>query len=227
MLEVHLLHKGIRGFSEFLLHLFTITVGLLIAVQIESFVEWRHHLHVAEEARVALRQEIENNLKDFKQMKPGLKMWREEIDTDLAALQRIQEHPNDPKAQHVTMTISFSSVTQPDTAWKTAQMTGALAYMPYEEAERYSGIYQAQAVLLALQNKPMEDVAAINGLIAKYHWHHSGKITAEQASQMAEILGQMRQYLAVGNSLLEVCIDQNQSFLENRKPQNNFTETTH
>ncbi len=44
MLDVHLPHK-LHGFWEFLLHLFTITVGLLIAVQIESFVEWRHHLH--------------------------------------------------------------------------------------------------------------------------------------------------------------------------------------
>jgi len=55
MLDIHLPHKSIRGFSEFLIHLFTITVGLLIAVQIESFVEWRHHLHLAEEARVAMR----------------------------------------------------------------------------------------------------------------------------------------------------------------------------
>jgi len=30
-----------HGFGEFLLHLFTITAGLLIAVQIESCVEWR------------------------------------------------------------------------------------------------------------------------------------------------------------------------------------------
>ncbi len=32
MLDIHLPHKSIRGFSEFLIHLFTITVGLLIAV---------------------------------------------------------------------------------------------------------------------------------------------------------------------------------------------------
>jgi hypothetical protein len=49
----------------------------------------------------------------------------------------------------------------------------------------------------------------------------------EQASALAEILGQMRQYLAVGDSYLEVCVDQNQSFLENRKPRENFSETLH
>ena len=227
MLDIHLPHKGIHGFSEFLIHLFTITVGLLIAVQIESFVEWRHHLHVAEEARASLRKEIEQNLQDFKKMQPGLKAWEEQTDADLAAMQDIHDHPNDPKAQHASITLTFSIIGMPDTAWKTAQATGALAYMPYEEAERYSSIYQTQAQLLALQYKPMEEVAAINGLIAKYHWGHSGKITAAQASAVAEILGQTKLYLSNGESMLQVCIEQNQAFLENRKPRSNFTEQAH
>ena len=84
---------------------------------------------------------------------------------------RIQEHPNDPKAQHTTLTVHFSSISLPDTAWRTAQSTGALAYMPYEEAEQYSSIYQTQAALLALQSKPAEDVAGIIGLVARYNFH--------------------------------------------------------
>jgi hypothetical protein len=32
MLDVHLSHKPLHGVWEFLLHLFTITVGLLIAI---------------------------------------------------------------------------------------------------------------------------------------------------------------------------------------------------
>jgi len=227
MLDVHLPHKGIHGFAEFLIHLFTITVGLLIAVQIESFVEWRHHIYLAAEARASLRTEIEQNMRDFKKMQPGLKAWEEQTDADLAAMQRIQDHPNDPKAQHASLTLTFSIVSMPDTAWKTAQATGALAYMPYEEAERYSSIYQAQAELLALQNKPMEEVAAVNGLIAKYHWRHSGKITAEQASAVAEILGQTKLYLSNGESMLQGCIEKNQAFLENRTPRDNFGETLH
>src|ERR1017187_917972 len=99
MLDIHLPHKSIRGFSEFLLHLFTITVGLLIAVQIESFVEWRHHLHLAEEARMALRVEIENNLKELKKHLPEVRMFRQRIDSDLAILSLIQEHRNIPKDQ--------------------------------------------------------------------------------------------------------------------------------
>ena len=223
MLDIHLPHKSIRGFSEFLIHLFTITVGLLIAVQIESFVEWRHHLHLAEQARVALRAEIESNLKDLRGIQPGLKKWQDEIDADLAAMQRIQDHPDDLKAQHTSLAVNASGVTLDDTAWRTAQSTGALAYMPYEEAERYTNIYQAQSNLQAMEDKPMEDVAAILGLIKKFNFDKaSGKITAEQAGAVAEKLGQMRVHLATGDALLRVDIEHSAAFLENRHPNGDF-----
>jgi hypothetical protein len=228
MLDIHLPRK-IHGFGEFLLHLFTITVGLLIAVQIESCVEWRHHLHLAEEARVALRAEIEHNLEQLKGVQPGLKVWREQIDADLKMMQRIQDNPNDSMAQHASLTVNSSGISFPDTAWRTAQSTGALAYMPYEEAERYSSIYQAQAALLALEEKPREDVVEIVGLIDKYRFHSgpSSKITAEQAGALAEKFGQMRMHLADGDTLLQVAIELDEAYLENRKPRSNFSEILH
>ncbi len=227
MLEIHLPHKSLHGFGEFLLHLFTITVGLLIAVQIESFVEWRHHVHLAEEARAALRIEIEHNLKDLKDAQAGLKPWRDQIDADLAAMQRIQEHPDDPKAQHPTLNLNASGVTLDDTAWKTAQTTGALAYMPYEEAGRYARIYQSQAMLLAAEDKPLEDVAGMVGLLHKFHWEKSSKITREQASDMAERLGRMDLHLTNGDTLLEAAVEQAEAFLQNRAARTSFTGTLH
>jgi len=224
MLDIHLPHKSIRGFSEFLIHLFTITVGLLIAVQIENFVEWRHHLHLAEEARVALRAEIKHNLKDLRGIQPGLKAWQNQIDADLAVTKRIQEHPNDPAAQHASLAVNSGGVTLDDTAWRTAQSTGALAYMPYEEAERYTNIYQAQSNLQAMEDKPLEDVAAILGMIEKFNFHSaSSKITAEQAGALAEKFGQMRVHLATGDTLLRIDIENSAAFLENRQPNKDFS----
>jgi hypothetical protein len=229
MLDVHLPHKGIKGVWEFFIHLFTITVGLLIATQIESCVEWRHHVHLAEEARQSLRAEIQHNLNDLKQALPALKQWRAQIDTDLEEMERIQEHPEDIKNQHATLAISFSAAILHDTAWRTAQSTGALAQMPYEEAERYTGIYQAQAALMAIEDKPLEDVAAINGMIAKFNYHSnpSSRITREQASALAEKLGQMRMHLSIGASLLQADMELSSAYLENREPRHDFTETLH
>lgn len=227
MFDIHLPHKSIHGIWEFFLHLFTITVGLLIAVQIESCVEWRHHVHLAEEARAALRAEIERNLKDLKAAQSGLKAWRASNDADLAAMRRIQDHPNDPEAQHADLSVNASGITLANTAWKTAQSTQALAYMPYEEAERYSEVYQAQAALLAMEDKPQEDAAQILGLIEKLNFHssRSHKITAAEAGELAEKFGQMRLHLANGDTLLQMSIEQSEAFLENRKARENFQET--
>ena len=78
-----------------------------------------------------------------------------------------------------------------------------------------------------MQNKPSEEVAAALGLVEKFHGSKSDNITADQAGQMAEILGRMRQYLSLGDSLLQACIELNQAFLEKRQPQKTFTETLH
>jgi hypothetical protein len=218
MLDVHLPHK-LHGAGEFFLHLFTITVGLLIAVQIESFVEWRHHLHLAEEARAELRLEIAHNLEDYKQMLPGLKVYRQKIDVDLDILRLIQEHRTVSKEQLDKFGVSTGSAELNDTAWKTAQTTGALAYMPYEEAEAYSSIYQSQAALLAMADKPMEEGDTFVGLLAKFHLQAGelSKLNAEQASEIAEILGRMRMQMAVADTQLQNNIEGNSAFLEHRK----------
>jgi hypothetical protein len=218
MLDVHLPHK-LHGFWEFLLHLFTITVGLLIATQIESCVEWRHHVHLAEEARMELRAEIESNLKQLKQHLPEVKRFRQIIDTDLAILRIIQQHQKVPQDQMAHFTVRTGSVDLSDTAWKTAQTTGALAYMPYEEAEEYASIYQAQSSLLSLEEKPGEEFRALIGLEAKFFPLRGNldKLTAEQAGDYAEILGRMRAQMAEADTQLQNTIEKGSAYLENRK----------
>ena len=39
MLDVHPPHEKMHGFKDFLLHLFTITIGLLIALGLEGYAE--------------------------------------------------------------------------------------------------------------------------------------------------------------------------------------------
>jgi hypothetical protein len=168
--------------------------------------------------------EIEHNLKDLRGIQPGLKDWRDQIDADLAVTKRIQEHPNDPAAQHGSLAVHSGGVTLDDTAWRTAQSTGALAYMPYEEAERYTNIYQAQSNLQAMEDKPLEDVATILGMIEKFNFHSaSSKITAEQAGALAEKFGQMMVHLATADTLLRIDIENSAAFLENRQPNKDFS----
>jgi hypothetical protein len=224
MLDVHAPHGKIHGYGEFFVHIFTITVGLLIATQIESCMEWRHHVHLAEDARTSLHWEILRNLADMKDAQSGQTKWRQEVGDDLKALSRIQDHPNDPDAQHAKLAFNFHSIDLRDTAWRTAQTTGALAYMPYEEAQRYSEIYRSQDQFLATQEKPRDDVAYLIGLLTRFNWNDKSKITVDQAGQMAERLGQMKLHIVTGDLLLKKSIEKADAFLQNRPAREDFTE---
>jgi hypothetical protein len=224
MLDVHAPHKRLEGISEFFLHLFTITVGLLIATQIESCEEWRTHAHLAQEARTEMRAEITHNLSDLKDAEDTMKKWRAETDANRAAMTRIQNAPNDPAAQKASMSFNFHSMSLRDTAWKTAEATSALAYMPYEEARRYAGVYQAQADLLAQENVPQGDVAALLGMVARFDWNDKNKITAEQAGEVAEKLAVMKLHLVTLDLMLRSNIEVSSALLENREARDNFEE---
>jgi hypothetical protein len=225
MIDVHAPHKKIHGLGEFFIHLLTITVGLLIATQIESCVEWRHHVHLAENARTSLRAEIDHNLGDLKDAESGVKKWREEVDNGIKAMKGIQDHPNDPAAQKTSLALNFHSFQLRDTAWKTAQATEALGYMPYDEAQRYADIYQAQSDLLEAQKRPAEDVAYMVGLLNRFNWNEHNKITEDQASQMAEYLGRMKLHVVALDLQLQRNIETNQAFVENRKARDDFHES--
>ena len=54
MLDVHPLHAAAHLWKDFLVHIATISVGLLIAIGLEQTVEWLHHRHQLREVREQL-----------------------------------------------------------------------------------------------------------------------------------------------------------------------------
>ena len=79
---------------------------------------------------------------------------------------------------------------------------------------------------MALEDKPLEDVAAINGLIAKIHFDskQSARITRAQASALAEKLDLMRLRLSMGSTLLEADIEHREAFLKNREARRTLSD---
>jgi hypothetical protein len=64
MLDVHPPHEAAHTWRDFLLHIATIVVGLIIAVGLEQTVEALHHRHEASELRERLHKESEQILRD-------------------------------------------------------------------------------------------------------------------------------------------------------------------
>ncbi len=84
MLDVHAPEHGINGVRDFFLHLFTITVGLLIALGLEAGAEALHHRHQREEAEATIRREISENHDELQKLQVDIKREGENLEKALA-----------------------------------------------------------------------------------------------------------------------------------------------
>jgi hypothetical protein len=216
-LDVHAPHHPIIGWKDFFIYLITITVGLLIAVGIEGCVELHREHKLVQEARETMREEIQHNSDQMKDAVGKLDKQTEAMKKNIATLTRIQENPKDKAAQDAQINADFSIIGLRETAWKTAQTTGALSYMPYAEAQRYSDVYGAQKDLLDQQNKILEDEAEFIGLMKKTNFGHTD-ITVEQASLALERFGVWQAHLAYVDLMAKVTAQTDQAFLEGKEP---------
>lgn len=222
MLDVHPPHHRLEGLKDFSIHLLTITVGLLIAVGIEGCVERHQHRELAQDARETLRKEIERNSKTITEALTEIDKKQTKVKDGIALLTRVMRNPKDKSAQKGSITTDFSFTTLDDTAWKTAQTTGALAFMPYEEANKYSVIYEAQYQFKASEEKISEDVAQFIGVIQKYDFDTD--ITPEAAAATLERLGVMQMHLATLKVMAESAAAQDKNFLTGKDTSYSFHE---
>jgi hypothetical protein len=211
MLDVHPPHHRFEGLKDFFIHLLTISVGLLIAVGIEGCVQRHRDHNLARDARETLRKEIEGNSKTIAESLTTIGKEQTNVINSITLLRRIRQDSKDKSAQKGGIGTPFSSTLLDDTAWKTAQSTGALTFMPYEEANRYSGIYEAQYQFQASQEKILEDVAQFIGVTHKYDF--GTDITPEAASAALERFGVMEVHLATLKAMAESVAAKDKNFL--------------
>ncbi len=197
MLDVHPPEHGIRGVSDFFLHLFTITIGLLIALGLEAGVEAVHHRHQREEAETLIRQEIQNNLAQLQKGAPVAVDELKQMTHVLEALEAsAQSHPE-------TLTESefrFEEAPIQDAAWRTASSTGALSYMDYAEVERFSDAYKEQALLQTMEEQALDDYLQLMPVLIIHH-STQGTVSPEAAK---DAIAPIRRIIAHLNGMLDV-----------------------
>jgi hypothetical protein len=221
MLDVHPPHKAIHGTGEFFLHIFTITIGLLIAVGIEAAVTRHEHTKLANEAAESMTEEIRRNLGNTGEALHGIEEQQAHMKANLAALAKIQAKPS--ANQDAQIDASFGSVDFESTAWRTAQATNALAYMPYEKAQKFSGIYDAVQTLEKAQSAVLEDEAQLLGIMRRYS-SDNDNIGKAQADAMAERFGIWQGHLLSIHIAARLLQEEEKAFLENRKPLQHMSE---
>lgn len=141
MLDVHAPEHGIHGARDFFLHLFTITIGLLIALALEASVEALHHRHQREEAETLIRQELTDNRAKLLKMQTNT---ASEIKSLILAITFVEDLRSGKKDDPSTIKLGFNVQPLQSAAWTTASATGALAYLPYDEVQSFATAYQEQ-----------------------------------------------------------------------------------
>jgi hypothetical protein len=109
MLDVHPPHRPIEGVGEFFLHLFTISVGLLIAVGIEAAVERHQHRELAAEARDTMTAEIRKNSRDVADALKDIDREQQKLKHNLAEVRNVQLNPKASSSQSPSLDISFNT----------------------------------------------------------------------------------------------------------------------
>ena len=175
MLDVHPPHDPIHGWRDFLLHLFTITIGLLIALSLEGCVEWQHHRHLVHEAEAGLHTEIISNAGSLHDVQTDIHSQQQHLEHDVIVLRYVVANGKLP--EHGEMQIDFHLSGFDDVSWKTAQTTGALAYMPYSTAREYAEIYGLQTQLLASEQIAVRDAILS---VARFSGSNPGDVPSKE-----------------------------------------------
>lgn len=156
MIEVHSPSEPVHGWRDFFIHLATITIGLLIALSLEGCVEFWHHRSLVHEAERSLQVEIASNAENLQANLADLRKNRDALAGDVMMMRKIIANPKVPNKE--TPTINFNIGSFSDVSWKTAQSTGALAYMPYGMAHQYADIYDQQSVVYGAESDATRDL---------------------------------------------------------------------
>ena len=145
MLEVHPPHHSPTTWRDFLLHIVTIVIGLLIAIGLEQTVEYFHHRHIVHVARENIHHEIEINDKQASEDLGYLEAGKENMQDNIKTAHLLGTGTPPDKNIHLDFRFTWSAFN--DTAWLSARDSGALTYMPIEEVQSYADLYEEQKIM--------------------------------------------------------------------------------
>jgi hypothetical protein len=133
MLDVHPPEHAAHTWRDFLIHIATIVVGLIIAVGLEQSVEYFHHRHQLHEAREAIHAELEVNARLFNITLSITQDAQEAMQRNARILQTAA--PND-KTPTSALEYNWDIPYPRSNAWQDAKTNAAVNYMaPGERAE--------------------------------------------------------------------------------------------
>jgi len=160
MIDVHPPHHAANTLRDFLIHIATIVVGLLIAIGLEQGVEMLHERHAIHESHEALQREYEENAQ---RVTKETQFWRRgaaALQNNLFVLRYLQQHPGTPEDKLPGRLFwGLSNEVFAHAAWDSAQQTGIVKLLPQGEATEDAFLYLE---LQRVENATAEVWLAVN-----------------------------------------------------------------
>jgi hypothetical protein len=158
-MEIHTPDKPIHTKKEFMFHMFTVVLGILIALGLEGIVEWAHHRALVREARANIATELRHNRETIAKALPELKARQQQLRNIISLAAELEKTH---KLNQQSVGFDFSSYELYSTAWKTASVSGAVTYMDYEELKNYTDAYDDQQNFITVQNLALPTIGELS-----------------------------------------------------------------
>jgi hypothetical protein len=142
MLDVHPPEHTPHTWRDFFIHIATIVLGLLIAIGLEQSVEYLHHRHQVTETREALLHERTENRRNSSDNVRFLLRMQATLRNNLQVLNALNGHSGIAANSLPGVVFCESDWALPaEAAWKAAQQSGVVNYMPQGEVRENEALY--------------------------------------------------------------------------------------
>ncbi len=140
MIDIHPPHQSVHTWKDFLIHIATIIVGLVIAIGLEQTVEFLHRVSERRALIVDLHEECARNMDVLRSDIAALTIRRAWMLAVIETLNRAQ-----PQNGIVTVSLPQQSTVKTPTApsrsvWSVAKSNGRVALLPENIAEVYDRV---------------------------------------------------------------------------------------
>lgn len=148
---------------DYLFQFITITAGVLIALLINGLVEWNHNRTLVADARATIAREIAANKKD-------LDATLASMDADVHRLESALQYANDMLTKKSTsineLNFHINLADLSASGWRTAERTGALGHMDYDEVQRLSLLYDLQDLIGEQQRALIGQLSEVSSFLS-------------------------------------------------------------
>lgn len=149
--------------ADYAFQFITVTAGVLIALLIDGLAETRDNRELVESARAMIRRELADNKKDLEATLSGLAKDQEAMRNAITFADDLIT-TRKTKINSVNLHYNLADRVS-DSSWRTAERTGALALMDYDEVQRYSRVYDFQDLFMQQQRQTVAQVVVAGSLI--------------------------------------------------------------